>query len=215
MKYLFIILSLQFVADAEAKYQRCLDDSERLSARSQELKQIVNNDQLDRKLPPTNVNGWDNLLKNDLKRRKRVAEIFAEGCFSKAEDYANAALVFQHGEVAEHFFQTFLWANKAVELGMGSQKRLAALGADRYLVNLNKKQLFASQASKKNSANCWCLEPTEKNFSDTLRKAYSGKSYKEALDWVDQLNIANNCPAAIECKRKFSSPNKGSIPGIW
>jgi hypothetical protein len=36
------------------------------------------------------------MVKNDVLRRKRVGEIFGEGCFSKAQDFAAAALVYQH-----------------------------------------------------------------------------------------------------------------------
>jgi len=181
-----------------------------------ELAKIKDADQSDRTSDSlTSPDGFTTVQKKDLKRRKRVAEIFAEGCFSTAEDYYNAALVFQHGDVPEHFFQTFLWARKAAELGNPYARRLSALGADRYLVRLGKNQLFASQASKLKDSNCWCLQPVEPNFSDDIRKRTVGKSLKEALVWVDELNEKQDCLEASFCKKLTTSPKKGSIPGFW
>ena len=82
---------------------------------------------------------WSKVTPRDLARRIKVASIFAEGCFKSAADYASAAMVFQHGTAADHFYQTFIWANKAVQLGDESQRWLTAAGLDRYLVALGQK----------------------------------------------------------------------------
>ena len=60
------------------------------------------------------------MLEHDLIRRKRVGEIFGEGCFKTAKDYSAASLIFQHGDTPDHYYQA-LWANRAVELGDISQ----------------------------------------------------------------------------------------------
>jgi len=39
----------------------------------------------------------------DLKRRKRVGQIFAEGYMRTAQDYSAAALIYQHGVVPDHY----------------------------------------------------------------------------------------------------------------
>lgn len=166
--------------------------------------------------------GWDKFTENDLKefsyqdtvRRKRVAEIFAEGCFSKAQDYAAAALVFQHGVTPDHFFQTFVWSKRAIELGDPSQTQLMAMSIDRYLVNTKRKQLFGSQAMKPTGGNCWCLYPVEQSFSDSSRKQYLNKTQSQQIEWLHSLNKDQQCKE-VECKMVLVSPKPGDAPGIW
>ena len=152
----------------------------------------------------------------NLKRRQRVGEIFGEGCFKTPSDYAAAALVYQHGDQPDHYFQTYIWSKRAVELGDVSQKRMMALGVDRFLVNTGKRQLFASQASRPFDSKCWCLQPVESTFTDEKRKEFNAKSVKEALQWIDSMNAGTGCPAASECINSNLAPTPpGSVPGIW
>lgn len=197
----------------------CLGDPPRLTARSQELAAIVKADQDDR-------NEWEKksaehmaaVTQRDVARRKRVGEIFGEGCFSKAEDYAAAALVFQHGDVPDHFFQTFLWSKRAVELGDSKQSRLMAFGIDRYLVNTGRKQLFGSQASKPDlkPETCWCLEQVERAYPDRLRAQHAGKTLAEAREWLNELNAGKSCVAASwECNKALKASPRGTVAGFW
>jgi hypothetical protein len=187
-------------------------DSPVYEERSKELQKIVKADQDDRQtmtIPPE-------VVLRDTTRRMRVGEIFGEGCMKSAADFSAAALIYQHGSVPEHFFQTFLWSKRAVELGDTSQKRMMGLGLDRYLVNIGKKQLFASQATKPNGTNtCWCLQPVEKSFPDDKRIEYTNRSLSDAFKWVNDLNKNTACPAATECNSPLKSSPAGSVPGFW
>lgn len=213
--YFFAMITF---AHSEVRLNPCQGDQARLSARSRELQAIVQADQADRQ-------NWDSktddemsaVAKRDETRRKRVGEIFGEGCFAKAEDYAAAALVFQHGDAPDHFFQTYVWAKRAVELGDPSQKRVMAMGIDRYLVNIGQKQLFGTQATKPDTqpGTCWCLQAVQPGFPESLRKRYAGKSYAEALAWVEKMNRGKACAAARECSGVLKPSLKGSVPGIW
>lgn len=198
-------------------FKSCRDDKPRLEGRSKELSEIVKADQDDREdFFKKTQEEMQEVLKRDEQRRRRVGEIFGEGCFSKAEDFAAAALVYQHGDVPEHFLQAFMWAKRSVELGDESQKRLMALAIDRYLVNIGHKELFGSQASKPdmNPNTCWCLEQVEMSFPDKRRSEIAGKSLKEAFDWLDDLNKGMNCPKA-ECSKELKASPKGTVPGFW
>src|SRR5689334_3820265 len=90
---------------------------------STELLRIVKEDQADRSGPYDSID-FARVNPRDLARRIKVARLFAEGCFKSASDYASAALVFQHGTTADHFYQAFLWALQAVKLGDNSQRWL-------------------------------------------------------------------------------------------
>ena len=195
----------------------CTDDKALQEKRSLELLAIVSADQKDRlNWEGKSPEEYLKISKRDKQRRMRVGEIFGEGCFRKAADFASAALVYQHGNVPEHFFQTFLWAKRAVELGDQSQKRLMALGIDRYLVNIGQKQLFGSQASKPdlNPKSCYCLQQVEGSFPESLRQEYLGRSLKDQWLWLKDMNQGNTCPSQ-ECPATLKASPAGSIPGFW
>lgn len=200
---------------AMAPYISCQEDSARLQARSRELQEIEIADQADRvNFQTMNPEQMMEMSRWDEVRRKRVGEIFGEGCFSKAQDFSAAAMVFQHGNIPEHFFQTFLWAKRAVELGDAKRKRLMALGIDRYLVNIGHKQLFGSQANKSHSEICYCMQQVEKSFPDTLRKDYAEKTLTESYEFIKELNQGKSCPNS-ECKEVLKPSPKGTVPGFW
>lgn len=192
-------------------YKSCVEDQTKYLQRSAEIQKIVDLDQKDR----SNHSVTPDVQKRDNDRRKRIGAIFGEGCFKSAKDYANAALVFQHGDRPDHFFQTFIWAKRAVELGDSSQKRLMALAIDRYLVNTGHKQLFASQAYKEGASPCWCLQEVESTFPKKLRIEYMGSSLQDQEDWVDSLNKGKECKKKNYCRQNFLDSPSGSIPGFW
>lgn len=209
MNRIFIFIIMIFLSRVTFA-DTCTDEIR--STRSKELQEIVSADQAERK------NGFplpEGIQERDQKRRMRVGEIFGEGCMSTSADFSAAALVYQHGNSADHFFQTYIWAKRAVDLGDISQKRLMALGIDRYLINIGKKQLFGSQAYKLVNEKCWCLQPVETTFSEKLRSEYLGRTLEESLSWVDSLNLSNQCPKAQYCSTKLDDSPIGSVPGLW
>ncbi len=198
------------------KYVPCINQPEKLETRSLEIQKLEQEDQLEREnWEKFTEDDWDNLAKKDRKRRKRIGEIFGEGCFHSAKDYGNAALIYQHGDMPEHYYQAFIWANKAASLGDSHIKNLAALAIDRYLISLNKKQLFGSQATKKSFDNeCYCMEPVEPSFPDSYRIEYAGFSLQDKISWVNSLNQGKNCPA-LECTTNLEPSPQGTVPGFW
>ncbi|PHS21457.1 MAG: hypothetical protein COA84_15780 [Robiginitomaculum sp.] len=79
------------------------------------LKDAFDGDQDDRK--KLKSVGLANVSKRDVKRRELVSVVFAQGCMISAKDYYFASRVFQHGNVPDHYFQAYLWASAAVNLG--------------------------------------------------------------------------------------------------
>jgi hypothetical protein len=219
MKKLILIINSTFLSFSLSlfaeNFSPCHLDKKKQMLRSKELAEIACLDQESRKnFPNMSQENLNKMLRDDTKRRMRVGEIFGEGCFSSAKDYAAAALVFQHGIIADHFFQAFLWAKKSVDLGDEKQMRLMALSLDRYLVTSGYKQLFGSQAIKLNSEKCWCLQQTEKTFPEKLRQKYMGNNLNKQVVWLKNLNIGQSCPN-IFCSNNLKEAPKGTIPGFW
>lgn len=177
-----LILSNNILADSH-------DNSSQRPQIFPELQQLVANDQFDR----TGKNGysvnnyidWKAVAKRDLMRRKRVKEILAEGHLRSSRDYLAAALIYQHGNTPADYYQAYLWAKKAVELGDNSGKDMVALTIDRYLVSTGRKQLFGSQFLLKETDThepCLCPDDVDQNFSDSQRKSYTGLTLQERYD---------------------------------
>lgn len=217
----FILLVCLYCSTAFAAWPAedmpCLEQPEKQASRSNELKELVEADQ-------NECEGFENmseeamikLYENDLIRRKRVGEILGEGCFKTSDDYVAASLIYQHGEVSDHFYQAFVWANRAVQLGDSHQTALVAVTIDRYLVSIGKMQLFGSQAYASDATGwCYCLEPVESSFPDELRKEYAGASLDERYEWLVSVNEGKDCSNATCSMSRLKPSPKGSVPGFW
>lgn len=218
---MFLLLSLGCASNSEAladtPYIPCLMDAPRQRVRATELAVLVKGDQDDRedwqKKSPEDL---AEVTRRDLTRRKRVGEIFGEGCFKTAADYGAAALIYQHGDISDHYFQTFIWAKRAVELGDVTQSSLIAKAIDRYLISVGQKQLFGTQADRPGTteATCWCLAQVEPTFTDQIRKRYHAKTRTEVYKWLGELNQGKTCPNT-ECIKSLKPSPKGTVPGFW
>ncbi len=212
MCWLLVVAATTTKAD---DYVSCQNNPELLKKSSQRLQELEKQDQEDRNsgIP------WEIILTRDRERRIEVATIFARGCMSKKEDYSNAALIFQHGDLdfPDHFFQAFLFAKRAVELGSTTDKDMMANGIDRYLINKGHKQLFGSQALLPKGETCYCLAQVESSFPDSLRVEYKSKTYLQELEWVSTINqsMGLNCPLAKECASELRASPAGAVPGFW
>jgi hypothetical protein len=196
-------------------YIACPNDPQKQQIRSQELQEIVKADQADRQIPGSQID-WNKVSAADEIRAKRVAEIFAEGCFKDSKDYAAAALVFQHGSVPDHYYQAYLWSNRALELGDETQKQMVANAIDRYLINLGYKQLFGAQSFRNGPNGCHCLGPTETKFKDASRIRVCGISLSDRIKSLKETNKDNQiCEKVLYCDKDLKTPPKGLFPGIW
>lgn len=208
--------SLPVAKAATSSSVGCTQDPDKQKLRSEELQAIVKADQDDREGPVSSID-WSEVQPRDEQRRKRIGEIFGEGCFKSAADYAAAALVYQHGNVPDHFFQTFLWAKKAVELGDSSKNSLMALGIDRYLVNIGHKQLFGTQFSSSDpKTNLWCIEPVEKTFPDSRRIEYLKMNLRDSIAVFLKFYKSGQTPEDVQdCDHILKPSAAGIVPGFW
>ena len=200
------------------RFKPCFLDQDTQKNRSEEIHQIYLADQKDREnFDDMNNEERQAMSERDTKRRMRIGEIFAEGCVNQGSDYYDAAMIFQHGDVPDHYFQAFYFANKAENLGYSSAKWLKAAAIDRYLVSIDHKQLFATQFFSSEKTNgCFCLQPVENSFPENLRVEATGKSINEVFDRLDELNKGNNknCPKEY-CPADLKPTPRGTVIGFW
>jgi len=193
------------------------------SQRSLELQKIRDADQADRAWQLNLGNGpgpdqktLEKMSQKDLGRRKRIGEIFGEGCLNSAEDYEAAFIVYQHGNTPGQFFQAFLWSKEALKLGNSHAKGDVAMAIDRYLVSIDHKELFGTQASQSSLEGCWCIQPIENSFPAALREEYRGgtNTAYTGLALLKILNKGNSCPATF-CDASLLPSPQGTVPGFW
>ena len=194
----------------------CTEHTEQYAKASAELKILEIADQADRQ-GSVNAIDWTKVSPRDLDRRIKVATLFAESCFREGKDYSAAAMIYQHGEGADHPFQAFIWAKRALELGdVGENKWLMAAALDRFLVRSGQKELFATQYSKDAGSECWCLEPTEMSFPDTQRVEYTKKTIQQAIEGSKRFDAnPETCVQVSYCKHDLKSSPTGTVPGFW
>ncbi|MDX1935317.1 MAG: hypothetical protein SFU56_22185 [Capsulimonadales bacterium] len=111
-----------------------------------ELREIVRADQAERSrtsapTPETAEKG----IAEDLRRRQRVAALLRDDKLRTGEDFAHAALVFQHGETPDDFLTAHELAILATLNGRNTT--LIVLAEDRFLRRIGRKQRFGTQFS--------------------------------------------------------------------
>lgn len=115
----------------------------------------------------------------------------------------------------EHFYQAFVWSNRAVKLGDLSQRWLLAASLDRYLVKIGQRQLFGTQLSK-DEKGMWCIQPVEQTFPDTLRIDYAKYNVRDQIsNTLKSMGSSQSSDDVKDCKPDLKSSPRGTVVGFW
>jgi hypothetical protein len=120
---------------------------------------------------------------HDIARRAEAAKLLSDGSLKTAEDFFDAALIYQHGSTADDYLLAHVLAIDA--LAKDNTKRqyrnLAALTLDRYLQIAGKKQIFGTQYLTAQYA--FILQhPNDKNLDQDLKAIPDAKQTLEPYD---------------------------------
>lgn len=155
-----------------------------------ELKKLEEADQADRS-PGSNTIDWDVVGKHDVARQRRATEILKAGDVRTADDYFNAALIFQHGDKVEDTELALALATTATRLDSSNKdaKVLTAQAWDRILVKRGKPQWYGTQFFKNKATGKWELSPTDPTaVSEAQREALGIPTISETKAHLDALN---------------------------
>lgn len=108
---------------------------------NQELIEMFKNDQADRTTP--NID-WKIVQKNDSIREARVYQLLDSNKVRTSADYNNAALIFHHGEDSVAYGMAMKLMKKSIELDSTRSKWYLAVMTDRYLLSINKPQIYGT-----------------------------------------------------------------------
>jgi hypothetical protein len=87
------------------------------------------------------------LQKRDGERRQQVRQLMSSGGLVTAQDFHDAAFIFQHGQEARDYLLAHILAVEAVVKGDASSKWISAATLDRYLQAIGQPQVFGTQYS--------------------------------------------------------------------
>jgi hypothetical protein len=157
---------------------------------------------------------------SDLANRKEVATLFAEGCFTTGRDYHNAAVVYQHGDVPEHYYQTFVWASRAVQLGDSEARWLIPRAIDLWSLNSGYKQVFATNLVTESffgpvtevSRKTWCVWPNVSGITERQRREVGVSTMAQQVARAKGMNTGASSGI---CTIQVPDPPRGMFPGYW
>src|SRR5207302_1003054 len=118
-----------------------------------ELQALYEQDQADRSVlfEQLDHEQLQQVLQRDSARRQRVGELVSSEALQTSEDYFYAAMVFQHGETLDDFWQAHEFARSGAELGHPHCRWLAAAAYDRWLMNQGKPQKYGTQYTSRDN----------------------------------------------------------------
>lgn len=153
-----------------------------------ELMEIYTQDQADRQVD--NID-WSVVSVNDRNREKRIYELIESGALKTSNDFQAAAMIFQHGMDSEAYGMAVKLMKKSVELNPNSNKWLLAAATDRYLLSIDKPQIYGTQYSKKNEEGAkWEIsemDPTQ--ITDEERMEYGVETLDQQQEKVRVMNL--------------------------
>jgi len=152
-----------------------------------ELAEIYKNDQADRQVDEID---WSIVSVNDRKREKRIYEILEAGEAKTANDFHNAAMIFQHGGDSEAYGMAVKLMTKALELDPSGDKWLLAAATDRHLLSIDKPQIYGTQFFKKDKDDPWEMsEMDTTQITDAQRIEYRVESLAEQREKLKRMNM--------------------------
>jgi len=110
-----------------------------------EVHRLYTQDQADRGVGPAKSLPWEQIDPRDRSRRIRVHELLESNQLKTAEDFHDAAFIYQHGHDPEDYLLAHVLAMVAVQKGDTKSLWISAATLDRYLQTIGQPQVFGTQ----------------------------------------------------------------------
>ena len=135
---------------------------------------------------------WDIVGPQDARRRDEVTNMLHSGCVRTANDFYNAALIFQHGGGLADYQLAYALATISIRLSPNSKdaRWLSAASWDRIMKSMERPQWYGTQYTGPHaSGSKWRLyEVDEDAVSDEQRSALGVPTIAEMQARIRQLN---------------------------
>lgn len=156
---------------------------------NEELKEIHKADQADRQSLDID---WSLVSERDRQRRERVNELLDSNLVITSNDYANAAMVYQHGGDTVASGMAVRLMRKAVALDGNRSKWLLAAAIDRDLMRRDQPQVYGTQYRRMGADEPWVLYNLDTTkVSDEERVEYGVETLAEQREKLRTMNKKN------------------------
>lgn len=153
---------------------------------NQELRKLYEADQGDRQSLDKE---WSDISQRDRERRERVYEMLDSNFVQSSNDYANAAMIFQHGDDTVSSGMAVKLMRKSIELDSGRNKWLLAAAIDRDLMRKGKPQIYGTQYRRMSAEEPWQMYDLDTTqISDEERKEYGVETLSEQKEKLRMMN---------------------------
>lgn len=155
--------------------------------------QLYLEDQRDRGVGAGTSLPWDQIEPHDKARRVRVHELLQSGQLKTADDFHDAAFIYQHGQQPEEYLLAHVLATVAVQKGDSRSLWISAATLDRYLQKISQPQVFGTQ------------------YTNQGDSPYTQEPYSRDLI-PDQLRLLYCVPGIEQQRRNVTEFNAGKYP---
>jgi hypothetical protein len=157
---------------------------------NEELVRLHREDQADRSPDNPKDIDWSVVGPRDKARLARVKVLYTQNTLQTGADYYRAALILQHGEIAEDFLLAHEFCVVAISKGKNDKdtRWLAAASEDRFLMNIGRPQRFATQYRAEPITAPFRLYKVDDGVTDELRRAMDAPSLAKAKAQEAEIN---------------------------
>jgi len=161
--------------------------------------------------PPQQLDGATR-MKRDAARRQQVRVLLKAGEVTTAQDFHDAAFIFQHGDSPNDYLLAHILAVEAIVRGDASSKWISASTLDRYLHSIGKPQIFGTQYLSHD----FLYIQQHKNDSTAMSKfkpqpGMTQQPYNELLI-PDSLRLDYCVPNLMQQKKNLEEFEQGKYP---
>ena len=157
---------------------------------NEELARMYREDQADRAPANSKDIDWTVIGPRDQARLTRVKELYTANSLRTGADYYHAAMVLQHSDVPDDFLLAHEFCVVAISNGRNDKdtRWLAAASEDRFLMNIQRPQRFATQYRADPSTAPFRLYRVDSGVTDELRRAMDVPSLAKAKAREVEMN---------------------------
>jgi hypothetical protein len=152
---------------------------------SKQIQDIVDADQAARNVEDFSKVDWAQISRDDTERRRALLVLIPKAI--SANDFANIALVFQHGDCIPQY----MLANHFARLGAAGSKLarwLVAATLDRALMSNGRAQKYGTQYTSIGSTECFALYVVDPRTTDEERVTLGVPGLSEAIAQAKEFN---------------------------
>lgn len=196
MKKFIVLLSILIVScnnfeksknksEIKSETKTTLKDNAEIVKDNAELQTMYEADQSNRR---SNNIDWSIVSKRDSLRRAKVYELLDSNKIRTAQDYHNAAMIFQHGSDTIASGMAVKMMRKAIKLDPTINKWLLAAAIDRDLMRKDKPQIYGTQYRRKNGGPWELYKIDTTVITDQERIEFGVETLAEQRERVKQMN---------------------------